>query len=93
VSQARTGIIMYFSHVNCSLSTQISYAPWTRPSPFSPARQSVYDDGMRQLLGPRQDVSGWTSLPPAVVNGRLNTKKDVAVTCTVSSHAPLLPNA
>jgi hypothetical protein len=74
----------FFSTTYRSLSTQFAYAPVIRPGPFAPLRQSVYDFGAGQLIGPDEDPTGWAELDTAIINGRIFGKRDVTLACTVS---------
>jgi hypothetical protein len=74
----------WHAHAPYRVTTQILYAPHIRPDPFPPLRQSVYDLGVGQLIGPNEDPSGWHELEPTIITGRLFGKRDVTIACTVS---------
>jgi hypothetical protein len=73
----------WHAHAPYRVTTQILYAPHIRPDPFPPLRQSVYDLGVGQLIGPNEDPSGWHELEPTIITGRLFGKRDVTIACTV----------
>jgi hypothetical protein len=77
-------ILTYFR-----LGTKILYAPLTRPDWFPPLRRECYEQGLGQLVSPAEDPTGWMTIGPTIISGRLFGIRDVSVSCTLSLAKPL----
>lgn len=71
------------------LSTVFAFTPFTRPGPFSEARQAAYRF-KHPIPGPDQDPEGWTSLQQVDIEGSVFSSRKVHAMCRVFAFMSLL---
>ncbi|TFK43922.1 hypothetical protein BDQ12DRAFT_719096 [Crucibulum laeve] len=68
------------------VQTNVLYIPKILPDLLPLLRQHAYREG-KPLIGPHEDVGGWTTLPKVSVRGALN-RKPVLLDCVLSLGGP-----